>query len=1034
MSDVLATGTVFANEWRVLKLLHAGAISHVYEVEQTSTGAKRALKVVHASVGIDPKFRELFLEEARRAAKVKSEHVAEVLTCGIDTVSDRPYAALELLEGKSLATYVTDRSATAGGGLPVGEVLNLVTQLGHALSAAHDVGVVHRDLKPEGIILAEVFGTPAPGHAAVPYRVEVQFVGAGKVASEALHNTTAAMGRPLWMSPEQSETDAKLTPATDMWPLALLTFWMLTGRHYWKTGRDMGSAAMTLLREVLYEPLVSSSERAEELGVSGLLPPGFDAWFGRCVVREPEHRFQHAREALAALTPILQAVAPPMVAPGPVAPVAVAAPQLPPPNLAAGPMYKASAPRRTTSQAPPGASSGSNKSLRIVGVIAAALLMLGFIGGGGFWLYQQQQEKDRKAAAAKADKEREEEREAEREAERKKRDALKNWSDEESPVPISAKDPMWGRREAPVTIVVFTDLECPFCSKLETTLDELKASHGQEKLRIVYKHHPLTMLHKNARAAHEIAEAVFVAKGSEAFLKLKEKAFRNRELLGGDEPIEWAKELGVTRADVTKARDDAGKKIDADLELGKKLGIRGTPHTFVNGIPMTGAQATSKFDEVIRSELEKAKAEATKGTLPDKIYVARSKENFAAPPAADPDTKPAADDSVWSVPIGDSPVQGPKSAKVTIVSFSEYECPYCSKVQPTLKQIRNEYGDRVRFVWKDNPLPFHKRAEPSAQFAREIRAQKGDDAFWRAHDLLFENQQALADDDLKVYAFRLGADPIKVMAAVSQRKHKAGIEADQKLSTDLEATGTPTFFINGRKLTGAQPFEKFKEVIDREEGVATAAMTAKNLSADAYYDEIVRTGKSASLEVKTPGPIPASAPRRGSKTPKVVVQWFSDLECPFCARSSPMIEEVLKDHGDQVQVVWRHLPLPFHSNARLAAMAGEEVRTQLGDEVFFKFVDAAFERKRSGDLDRFGLEMAALDASRGSPKALSVGGFRNALDGNRHEARIKEDEDEAKRLGIKGTPGFLVGKYYLAGAVPASKMKATIEKALKEAP
>src|SRR5512139_898212 len=111
MSDVLAAGTVFANEWRVLKLLHAGAISHVYEAEQTSTGAKRALKVVHASVGIDPKFRELFLEEARRATKVKSEHVAEVLTCGIDSASDRPYAALELLEGKSLASYMADKGA-----------------------------------------------------------------------------------------------------------------------------------------------------------------------------------------------------------------------------------------------------------------------------------------------------------------------------------------------------------------------------------------------------------------------------------------------------------------------------------------------------------------------------------------------------------------------------------------------------------------------------------------------------------------------------------------------------------------------------------------------------------------------------------------------------------------------------------------------------------------------------------------------------------------------------------------------------------
>ncbi len=1024
MSDVLEPGKVFAGEWRVIKLLHAGAISHVYEVEQSSTGARRALKVVHASVGIDPKFRELFVQEARAASKVKSEHVAEVLSCGIDTATDKPFAVLELLEGKSLAAHAADT-----GALGPGEVLSLITQLGHALSAAHDVGVVHRDLKPEGIILAET-------HAAgAPHRLEVQFVGAGKVASEALHNTTAAMGRPLWMSPEQSETDAKLTPATDVWPLGLLTFWLLTGKPYWKTGRDMGSAAMTLLREVLYEPLSPASQRAEEIGVAGMLPPGFDAWFDKCVTREQEHRFQHARDAVAALTPILQAVAPPPVAAA--QPTAVGAPlQLPPPNLAAGaPIYRASAPMRTISNPPPPAAGGApNKGLRIALIAAAALFLLGLVGGGGYWFYDQQQTKAKKAAAAKADKEREEEREAEREAERKKREALKNWSDEESPVPISAKDPMWGRREAPVTLVVFTDLECPYCAKLETTLDLLKTDFGQEKIRIVYKHNPLEF-HKNARPAHEIAEALYRAKGSEAFLSFKDKAFKNRTSLSGDEPMEWAKELGLSRADLNKVKTAVDEKIDADATLAKKLGIKGTPHTFINGIGLSGAQSSTRFDEIIRAELEKAKELTAKGTAPDKVYVERSKENFSKPAEPDPDPSkdPSKDENVvWSVPVGDSPVLGPKTAKVTIVVISDFECPFCSKASPVMKQIRNEYGDRVRFVWKDNPLPMHKRAEPAAQFAREVRAQKGDEAFWRAHDLLFENQKALEDADLKVYAFRLGADPPKTMAAVSQRKHKTAIENDQKLANDLDAKGTPTFFINGKRLVGAQPFEKFKPVIDREEAAATTAMAAKNMTADAYYEDLVRNGKSAAFEIKTPGPIPASAPRKGSKTPKVVIQWFAELECPFCAKSSPMIDEVLRDYGDKVQVVWRNYPLPIHPNARLAAMAGEEVRTQLGDEVFFKFVDAAFERKKTGDLDRFGLEMAALDAAKSSPKGLSVAQFRNALDANRHETRIKEDEDEAKRLGIGGTPGFLVGKYYVQGAVPAAKLKSAIDKALKD--
>ncbi|MBL9024621.1 MAG: thioredoxin domain-containing protein [Myxococcales bacterium] len=1018
MSDVLEPGKVFAGDWRVKKLLHRGAISQVYEAEQVSTGARRALKVVAAAVGIDPKFRELFLEEARRAASVRSEHVAEVMTSGIDKESDKPFVVLELLEGPSLASLVGDR-----GALPPGEVLGIMTQLGHALIAAHDVGLVHRDLKPEGIVLAE------SQLAGMPKRVEVQFVGAGKIASEALRNTTAAMGRPSWMAPEQSETDAKLTPATDVWTVGLLAFWMLTGRTYWKTGRDMGSAAMTLLREVLYEPLPPAGERAEEVGVAGLLPPGFDAWFARCVSREQEHRYQHAREAIGALTPILQAVAP-LPAPTPPPPMAAVAPAhaLPAPSgPPGGALYVASAPPRAVAAVPAKPTSASLKPAILVAVLLA---VLGLFGGGGWFFYQSHLEKEKKAAQAKADKEREEEREAEREAEKKKREALKNWSDEESPVPVSGKDPMWGRREAPVTIVVFTDLECPFCSKLDATLDQLKIQHGPEKLRIIYKHAPLDF-HKNAKRAHEIAEALFRAKGSEAFIKLKEKAFANRNQLGGDEPLEWAKELGLKTSDIEKNKEDLDRKIEADLEIWKKLGNKGVPTSFVNGIQLTGAQPIDKFNEVIGVELDKAKAELEKGTSPDKVYVARSKQNQEAPaPLPDPTPKPEND--LWSVPIGDSPVLGPKTAKVTIVMFGDFQCPYCARVQTTLKDLRRDYGDRIRIVWKDNPLPMHKRAEPAAELAREVRAEKGDDGFWRLHDILFENQKALEDGDLKVYAFRAGANATKAMAAVKQQKHAKKIAEDQLLASGLEATGTPHFFINGRRLSGAQSLEKFKELIDREETLATAAMAAKSISAEAYYDELVQTGKKGGLEEKTPGPIPPGAPRKGAKNPKVVVQWFGDLECPFCAKSNTTVDEVLRDYGDRVQVVWRHLPLAtIHPNARLAAMASEEVKSQLGDEAFFDFVTGAFDKKKVQALDRTTLEGVALDASRKAQKPFSVAGFQLALDANKHESRLKEDEEEAKRLGITGTPSFLVGKYLVRGAVDSAQMKSAIERALK---
>ncbi len=1027
MAEVLEAGTVFAGEWRTIKLLHTGGISHVYEVEHTTTGARRALKIVHGAPGADPKFRERFLEEVRRASGIKSEHVADVIACGVDAPSDKPYVVMELLPGSSLAGLMADREV-----LPPREVLTLLTQLGHALAAAHDAGVVHRDLKPEGIILAESRA------AGVRHRLEVQFVGAGKIASEALQNTTAPMSRPLWMAPEQSETNAATSPATDVWTLGLLAFWMLTGRHYWKTGRDMGSAMMTLMREVVFEPLVAASFRAEEVGVAGRLPPGFDGWFERCVVREPDKRFAHAREALAALSPILEAASPPEPQEAFDAAKTTSAPAVPvDPAL---PVYRASPPRRApTSHAPPPLGDlapplvpAPKRPWKLVGIIAAVAVLLGVLGLGGYAAYEASVEKAKKERSAKAEKEREAERDAERTEEKKKREALRNWTDEESPIPISAKDPMWGRREAPVTIVVFTDLECPFCKRLEGTLELLKAKYGAEKLRLVYKHNPLPF-HKNARSAHEIAEALFRAQGSEAYLKFKDKAFQHQDQLGGDEPLEWAKGLGLTRSALEKERAAAGEKVDADLAAGKTVGVKGTPASFINGVHLGGAVPQAKFEEIIDKELEEAKAAIASGTSPDKVYVVRSKHNRETAPPADPD-KDKDDTTVWSVPIGDSPVQGPSAAKVTIVVFSEFECPFCKKVTPTLHDLRRDLGGRFRLVWKDNPLPHHKRAEDLAQFAREVRAQKGDAAFWAAHDGLFGGQLVPDDDGLKILATALGADPAKTLKAVADQKHKAKIREDQALAVDLEAKGTPTFFVNGRRLIGAQPYEKFKEAIEREEALADVLMAEKGIGPGDVYDEIVRTGKRPELERKEPGPIPASSPRRGAKSPKVVVQWFGDLECPYCAKVAPTVDELLREYPDRVQVVWRHLPLPMHKNARLAAMAAEDVRVQAGDEAFFKFASGVFDRKTTRGLDKQTLEALAVDVSVAQKKPLSLVTFRASLEKGKHEQRIKDDEREAERLGIRATPGFLVGRYYVSGNVPYATLKRAVDRALSDAP
>src|SRR5690606_9186056 len=124
------------------------------------------------------------------------------------------------------------------------------------------------------------------------------------------------------------------------------------------------------------------------------------------------------------------------------------------------------------------------------------------------------------------------------------------------------------------------------------------------------------------------------------------------------------------------------------------------------------------------------------------VYVQATNKNFdkAKAGGAEEAAKPEADDkTVWKVPVPKgAAVKGSDSALVTIVEFSEFQCPFCAKVLPTMEQLLKDYGDKVRIVFVDNPLPFHQRATPASMLAHEAMAQKGSKGFWEAHDLLFE--------------------------------------------------------------------------------------------------------------------------------------------------------------------------------------------------------------------------------------------------------------------------------------------------------
>lgn len=171
-----------------------------------------------------------------------------------------------------------------------------------------------------------------------------------------------------------------------------------------------------------------------------------------------------------------------------------------------------------------------------------------------------------------------------------------------------------------------------------------------------------------------------------------------------------------------------------------------------------------------------------------------------------------------------APSKGASNPKLVIQELGDFECPFCAEVQPVLEQVLDHYGDRVRIVWRDYPLShIHPYAMQAAEAAREVRAQLGEEGFWRYHHLLFMNQNALTRDGLEAFARKLGSvDMARFGKALDDQTHKPAILAE-KAEVDklgIDRLGTPGFFIGARVIVGAQPFEVFRDAIQDELGQA----------------------------------------------------------------------------------------------------------------------------------------------------------------------------------------------------------------------
>ncbi len=172
------------------------------------------------------------------------------------------------------------------------------------------------------------------------------------------------------------------------------------------------------------------------------------------------------------------------------------------------------------------------------------------------------------------------------------------------------------------------------------------------------------------------------------------------------------------------------------------------------------------------------------------------------------------------IDLKDQPVKGPADAKVTIVEYSDFQCPFCSRGYATIEnEVLKQYGDKVRFYYKSYPLPFHPWAKPGAVAAECAKQQKAD-AFWKLYKSFFENQTQINKDNVKEKATEYLADTGIDMNAwndcFDNQKSAPAVDAQMQEGSSVGVRGTPGFIINGRLVSGAQPFESFKNVIDDE--------------------------------------------------------------------------------------------------------------------------------------------------------------------------------------------------------------------------
>lgn len=588
-----------------------------------------------------------------------------------------------------------------------------------------------------------------------------------------------------------------------------------------------------------------------------------------------------------------------------------------------------------------------------------------------------------------------------------------------------------------VDVIAFVGFQCPHCkTSAKDLLAAVEAQAEVARLRIVQL--PLD--------AHP--DSVTLARGAVAARKLG--VWRRYwdfvyglETVDGSAVAAFASQPGVEKAkyEALLQAPETQDEVAWDVALAAALGVAGTPSYLVNGALLQGAQDRATWDGILKTQAEAAAALLQAGTKGEALlqalveknspkrapfyakHVLRGERPPEAPVPAKVERKSGIvgaeiapvgtagaalgptlrfgdtggdPNAIWRVLVRqDDPVRGPALAPVTVVVFGDYECPYTAQLQPTLAALQRELGDKVRVVWKHNPLAIHAHARAAALAAE---AARGQGKFWQMHDALFAAGAPLDAGKIEGAATAAGLAVDAWRTALAAQGVAERIQGDIEQVDALSMRGTPNLYVNGRHLVGAVSAATLRATVDAELKRAEAALASGTQPA-ALYDKLVAEGKLLDSLAAEPATIDtAGGVTRGLPGAAVHIVAFQDFQCPFSARLDPHLRAIEAEFDGKVKVTWMDFPLvEIHPQALMAAQVGREAAAQGKFWELHKLV-----MERQDKLSRDALVAMAKEAG------MDVAALDKNMRANKYGAEVERARAQGVALGLKGTPSVFI--------------------------